>query len=57
MQADFSSAVHKHKVAPEGKGAGRDLRSAWTGMWSLAAAIAVYFFTLCGRCDLFSGDH
>jgi len=25
MRAEISSAVHKHKVAPEGKGPGRDL--------------------------------
>gem|GEM_PF-1422712 len=50
MRAEFSSAVHKHKVAPEGKGAGRDLGSLWVRMWSIASIDArplLFAFSLC----------
>ncbi len=58
MQVDTSSAVHKHKVAPEGKGAAPAWRSLWDGMWSLAAIDArplLFAFSLCaGGGSLFS---
>tara|TARA_R110000787_G_scaffold20065_8_gene59700 strand:- start:8918 stop:11002 length:2085 start_codon:yes stop_codon:yes gene_type:complete len=50
MQVDTSSAVHKHKVAPEGKGAAPAWHSLWAGMWSLAAIDArplLFAFSLC----------
>ena len=50
MRAEISSAVHKHKVAPEGKGAGRDLDSVWARMWSIASIDArplLFAFSLC----------
>lgn len=50
MRAEISSAVHKHKVAPEGKGAGRDLGSLWARMWSIASIDArplLFAFSLC----------
>ncbi len=50
MRAEISSVVHKHKVAPEGKGAGRDLGSVWARMWSIASIDArplLFAFSLC----------
>jgi hypothetical protein len=46
MRAEISSVVHKHKVAPEGKGPGRDLGSLWVRMWSIAWPL-LFAFSLC----------